>query len=292
MRKSKFEFPTKNIDPNNPMAIKAILKKEPFFTAQNATLLYQYFLSREFLSEIIKEDNDDTFILSGSSAFPAYGKPFRIPTDLDLQAKNSKKILELIFDTINKINNSGAHFKINLVSKGETVNNVFQFRADTKFYSMQDSFNLDIQVVKEQYNVEKKLLQKIITTDEEFLTPIQTVPTMISKKILSILDKAKSERGYYRTKDFYDIYMLAKQNANITTEDINQTLKQEIGRKIKENPAYDKYSLANTRDSLPKITENFETLWGKMKNRMEVDKKVTSANVKKFGIALMNEMSL
>lgn len=290
MRQSKFEFKNKTIDPDNLMAIKAMLKKEPFFTSQNATLIYQYFISREFLHEVLKQDNNNTFKVGGSGAFPAYTEPFRIPTDLDLQAKDSKKLLELLYDTANKINATDNNFKINLISKGTTINEVSQLKVEAELFSMKDIFMIDVQVEKIPSDTEKALLKKIISTDEEFLVPVNTLEVSLAKKILSILDKSQSGRTYYRTKDFYDIYMLAKGNQNIQLKEIDKALQREVAHNIKKNPAYDRYNLANTKENLPKMTENFESLWGKMTNKFEV-KDVNSYEVKQFGIDLINEMT-
>lgn len=210
MRETKFQFPKKTIDPTNPMALKAMLKKEPFFTATNATLLNSYFFTREFLHEIFKADNEENFTLAGSSAFPAYVKPFRIPTDLDVQALSMNRALELIQDTISSINNRNDGTNIEISFKGKTSNDVLQYRADAKLFDTRSSFMLDIQPSKQHHNRQKSILRKVISTDEEFVVPVPSLETMLSKKILSVLNKVGEERCYYRTKDFYDIYMLVK----------------------------------------------------------------------------------
>jgi hypothetical protein len=291
MRESKFQFQGKNIDPQNTMSIKAMLKKEPFFTAANSTLLNSYFFTREFLSEIIKADNEENFTLSGSSAFPAYVKPFRIPTDLDIQALKAKKAVELIQDTISSINsrNDGTH--IDLYFKGKTSNNVLQCRTDVKLFDMSSCFKLDIQLTNHHSDRQKAILRKVISTDEEFVVPVQSVETMVAKKILSILNKVGEDRHYYRTKDFYDIYMLFK-TANLDATKLDYYLQKEILEEIKSKPHFDRYNLANTRKTLPEITKNFDYLWGKMQNSFEVQKNVCPAEVKKFGLDLINEMSL
>lgn len=293
MRDSKYQFPNKTVDPTNPMAVKAMLKKEPFFTEINSSLLYNYFFLREFISEVIKLDTDENIIISGSNAFPTYDEPFRIPTDLDLQALNRDKALQLIMDTINTVNSKNEGFKLKISDTiGETSNNILQFRADAELYGLRSCFLVDIVPDFEQMNSQKSLLRKIISTDEEFVISVPSFPTMISKKMLSILNKASGpDRHFYRTKDFYDLYMLLK-NKNISIASIDKTLNQEISQQIKKNPKYDRYILANTRETLPKLTETFEILWGKMSQRLEVPKDINPLKVREFGINLINEINL
>ena len=84
--------------------------------------------------------------------------------------------------------------------------------------------------------------------------------------------------------------MLSKGNQNIQLKEFDKALQREVAHNIKKNPAYDRYNLANTKENLPKMTENFESLWGKMTNKFEV-KDVNSYEVKQFGIDLINEMT-
>jgi antitoxin component of RelBE/YafQ-DinJ toxin-antitoxin module len=275
------------------MALKAMLKKEPFFSPANTSLLYSYFFLREFISEIIKLDNNNDIVIVGSNSFPAYSSPFRIPTDLDIETPDKEKTFQLIQDTISTINNKNDKFNFNISAKiKNTSNDVLQFRTDAKFLDLKSSFFVDIVPNPSDINKQKMLLNKIISTDEEFYIPVQPIETAISKKVLSILEKLDEKgRSFYRTKDFYDIFKLMK-GKNISHKSINKALNNEVCKHIFKNPKYERLNLANTRKNLPRLTENFEVLWGKMKNHFKVDSGINPIEVRKFGLDLISELEM
>ena len=255
MRQEKFISGHKTINKESKGAITAFLKKEEHYNHDNHNLLAGYFFMREFMHEMVKEEKD--LSIRGSASLPMYNEPFRVPTDLDLQASSPKQILELI----RHIAATEKDAKITLSKVDITRNNVLEAHVAIDLNGFMASFNVDV-APKDCLENETKTMRKVITTDQVFDAKTISREGAIARKIDCILNKFNEPHPSYRIKDFHDIYMLCKDN-EVNRALVGKTLRNIIDTEMR----HPKDNLKRTRDDIGKLVtpteDQIEKHWRK-----------------------------
>jgi len=274
MRKEKFEFPRKGrariVDPKNTAAVRAALKEEEHFNPSNSMLLTNYFFMRDFMQEMVKEESD--FIITGSSSWPMYNESLRVPTDLDLKTNSPQRILDLIRHI------ADAEKDANMVvgDAQHTGNDVIKTHVDFDLNGLLGRFYIDVQTDDSLTN-QIMSMRKVISTDQVFDAKGMAVEESVAHKIDSILNKLTKPRNpYYRIKDFYDIYMLCKEN-DVNKGLVNDYLNQLIGVRSKEGAKCIQENLGEL------VVPNQDLLWSSFRrkhNPRENDKEKIIETVK------------
>ena len=270
MRKSKFEFAHKIVDPTNAMAVKSALKREPFYSPESSITLVNYFFMREFLQRMVKEESD--LVIRGGNSLPMYTKPFRIPTDIDVSTSSPENIYQLV----RHIGNTGDDVVWKIGDKSVTTNGILQTRIEADLHGFRGGFSIDVEPAQNKASA-VHTMKKVISTDELFNAKALPLDEAVASKIDSLFNKLNREGRpkYYRVKDFYDIYMLC-QDGKVNPRAINDYWNSMIPPDMR-----DKFK--RTRDGLDQITgPTLEHNWGiyKTKNNtpdsVDVNKVMTS----------------
>jgi len=253
MREEKFAFPRKDgskkiIYPTNRKSLSAALTNQPFFNPDNGQLLVNYFFMGDFLQEMVERAKDE-ITLEGGGAYRAYVEPYRVPTDIDLQAANPSDVLDLIKQIVK--DEKEASYKIFDVTK--TGRNVVKTTIDADLYDLKARFALDI-VPSNDYRKNPRVLKKVITSDTEYEMNVAEAEKLIAGKITGILEKLnKPLVPYYRLGDFYDIFMMCNNN-EVNQNIVNQYIAEMIDKiAITEK---DKDKLKLVRDDFQKDAIN------------------------------------
>lgn len=246
MRDEKFEVQGRTIDRKNKQALLAALKREPFYNHQNSMMLLNYFFMEDFLSEISQRTGGNDLAVQGGQALRGQVKPYRIPTDIDLQAARPYEIIDVIREIVEKEKDA----KYSLNSLSETGNKVVKTSVDANLHGLQGRFHIDI-VPFEGYSrgiVTRKTLGKIISSDKEHEMDMPSVEQAVAQKVRSIMDKLSRDNPFFRLQDFYDVFMICANN------DVNMKHVADVVRGMIEQNQFvrdkSKEDVRSTRDKL------------------------------------------
>ena len=290
VRKEKFNFPHKAVDPTKKGSVRAALQKEPFYSHENSILLTDYFtVLRDFVQAMVQEESD--LILAGSNSYIAYGKPepgkVRIPSDADFQiGKNHhpEQILELIKDIISREKDA----KFSLHDAEISSKSSLRARIDAELHGITGSCKIDV-VAAEDIGTVKKKMNKIITTDEIFDVTVPEIEASVAGKIESILNRISfAHRNVnFRMKDFYDVYMLCHNN-EINRKLVNEYLSYKIERNDRCTDTF-----KHTQDNLDAIVEvSKKEQWDRFKRQNKVSPDINVDSVVGFGKSLIQDMEI
>jgi hypothetical protein len=282
MRLSKFEFPHKTVDLTKPEQIKAALQREKLNKPSNFAVINNYFFMEEFLREILTGGGD--IILSGGNATRAYGDPYRVPTDIDIDIKENDVDLlrSMIFDII--ADDHDVEYKIGepkLHSK-----KVHKIHIEADLNGFRGEFDIDA-VARFPQTVRKGRIRKVISTDEEFDAAVPEAEEILGNKINRLIWMvSRPDVESFPIRDFYDIYKLCE-IAAIDRSKINDFLKN----KVKESDMVYLDSKRYARDNMPVLISPYmKKKWKKFENQNVIDGEDTLEKITKFTTDLVASM--
>jgi hypothetical protein len=282
MRASKFEFPHKMVDLTKPEQIKAALQREKLNKPSNFTVLNNYFFMEEFLREIVKNAGND-IVLSGGNAVRAHVEPYRVPTDIDIDLKNSYNQFD---EMIKDIAASDNDVKYSVGEPKKHSARVRKVHIDADLNGFRGGFDIDA-VDKFPQSTRKGRIKKVISTDEEYDALVPSVEEIVGNKINRLIWMvSRPDIESFPIRDFYDIYKICM-GGGIDREKINEFLRY----KIIECDIQYLGSKRNARDNMPMLVSPYmEKKWRKFQTQNVISEQDTLDKITEFTTGLIAEM--
>lgn len=213
--------------------------------------LINYYMMERFLCRINKSRYSDNFVIKGGFLLSSIiGIDMRSTMDIDATVKgipiNSDTITNII-DEIIQINlEDNITFEIEKISTIHEEGAYEDFRATliANFFNMKVPIKVDITTGDVIFPMEIDYNYSLLFTDKTLSIKAYPILTILSEKIESIIVRNVLNT---RARDFYDIYVLLKQNPEINIDE----LKTAIDKKAEER---------KTKDYTENILKYFEDI--------------------------------
>ena len=213
--------------------------------------LINYYMMERFLCRINKSRYSDNFVIKGGFLLSSIiGIDMRSTMDIDATVKgipiNSDTITNII-DEIIQINlEDNITFEIEKISTIHEEGAYEDFRATliANFFNMKVPIKVDITTGDVIFPMEIDYNYSLLFTDKTLSIKAYPILTILSEKIESIIVRNVLNT---RARDFYDIYVLLKQNPEINIDE----LKTAIDKKAEER---------KTKDYIENILKYFEDI--------------------------------
>lgn len=213
--------------------------------------LINYYMMERFLCRINKSRYSDNFVIKGGFLLSSIiGIDMRSTMDIDATVKgipiNSDTITNII-DEIIQINlEDNITFEIEKISTIHEEGDYEDFRATliANFFNMKVPIKVDITTGDVIFPMEIDYNYSLLFTDKTLSIKAYPILTILSEKIESIIVRNVLNT---RARDFYDIYVLLKQNPEINIDE----LKTAIDKKAEER---------KTKDYIENILKYFEDI--------------------------------
>lgn len=213
--------------------------------------LINYYMMERFLCRINKSRYSDNFVIKGGFLLSSIiGIDMRSTMDIDATVKgipiNSDTITNII-DEIIQINlEDNITFEIEKISTIHEEGAYEDFRATliANFFNMKVLIKVDITTGDVIFPMEIDYNYSLLFTDKTLSIKAYPILTILSEKIESIIVRNVLNT---RARDFYDIYVLLKQNPEINIDE----LKTAIDKKAEER---------KTKDYTENILKYFEDI--------------------------------
>lgn len=213
--------------------------------------LINYYMMERFLCRINKSRYSDNFVIKGGFLLSSIiGIDMRSTMDIDATVKgipiNSDTITNII-DEIIQINlEDNITFEIEKISTIHEEGAYEDFRATliANFFNMKVPIKVDITTGDVIFPMEIDYNYSLLFTDKTLSIKAYHIITILSEKIESIIVRNVLNT---RARDFYDIYVLLKQNPEINIDE----LKTAIDKKAEER---------KTKDYTENILKYFEDI--------------------------------
>lgn len=229
-----------------------------------SNILINYYMMERFLCRINRSRYSDNFIIKGGFLLSSIiGINMRSTMDIDTTVKGIPINIDTISNIINEIINidleDNITFKIKKISSIHEDGAYEDFRINliANFFNMKVPIKVDITTGDIIFPIEIDYDYSLLFTDKTISIKAYPILTILAEKIESIIVRNVTNT---RARDFYDVYILLKQNPEINKHELKTAIEKKAEERntkkyIKNKQKY--FDNIKNSKELTEVWENF-----------------------------------
>lgn len=274
---------------NNPMQLKAFIKKKASEKNISAQLVMQNYMMERFLERISLSKYKENFILKGGFLIAAIvGLDSRATMDLDATIKGLSLTHEIIKNIFNDIChtdvNDDVTFSILKISDIRISSEYPGIRVnlEANYFPLKVPFTVDITTGDKITPREIEYSFNLMFDERSISILAYNLETILAEKLETILSRNIANT---RARDFYDIYIIFKLRGTEYNSDVLKTALNETSNKRGSHEVLRQYESIIAR--VIKSNE-MHNLWATYQNEFDYAKGIEFSDICKIIIQIMN----